>query len=162
MLPVLVNASPTEKVAKIMEAQGLLEMWQNQIELGKIESKRQIDQITEQFLAQLNPSKEFTKRFSTASKSLMQKLQGKWTAKEIVSIWAKYYTPKFTEKELDQLLKFYTSEIGQKEVKANKVTLTEFTKHFQKENQNIMKVALNEYIKDLKVLARECNCKKKK
>ena len=154
-------ADTTQKVATLMKAQGLLEIWQQQIEMGKVEGKKQADKMLEQFMSQLNPSEEFKKMFNEASNKFITKLQGNWSAEEIVEVWVKYYAPKFTESELDQLIEFYTSEIGQKEVQASKSTLVEFSNHFQKENDVIMKNAVNEYIRDLQVVAKECNCRKK-
>ena len=157
-----VSADNTAKIEELMRAQGVLEMWQQQIKMGEVESKKQADKMLEQFMSQLSPSKEFTDRFNKASKKFIEKLQGNWTAKEIVAVWAKYYGPKFTEPELDQLIEFYTSDIGQKEVQAGKVAVVEFTRYFQKENEAIMKSAINDYISDLKLIAQECKCKKQK
>ncbi len=118
--------------------------------------------MLEQSMSLLSPSKEFTDRFNTAVKKFMSKLQGNWTAKEIVAVWAKYYAPKFTESELDQLIAFYTSDIGKKEIQASKIAVVEFTNHFQKENETIMENAINDYITDLKLIAKECKCRKQK
>jgi hypothetical protein len=160
-LPVAAVADTSGKVKRLMEAQGLLEMWQQQIDMGRIEGKKQADAMLDQLLSKLSPSPEFKERFKVAADKFVAKLQGNWTAEEIVAVWAKYHAPKFTEAELDQLLAFYTSDIGQKEVKANKVTIVEFTRHFQAENQRITKEAVDTYIADLKIIASECNCEKK-
>ncbi len=160
--PLSASADTTGKVATLMKAQGMLEMWQQQIEMGKVAGKQQADKMLEQFMSQLSPSKEFKKRFTDASDKFLAKLQGNWTAEDIVAVWAKYYGPKFSESELDQLISFYTSEIGQKDVRASKATLVEFSRHFQKENEVIMKKAIDEYIQDLQIVAKECNCMKKK
>ena len=77
-------------------------------------------------------------------------------------MWAKYYAPHFTESELDQLIAFYKSDIGQKDVRASKAAAVEFAKHFSKENEVFMTNAVNEYIADLQIVAKECNCKRVK
>ncbi|MBK8816545.1 MAG: DUF2059 domain-containing protein [Methylococcaceae bacterium] len=71
-------------------------------------------------------------------------MQGKWTAEEIVSVWSKYYGSKFTDSELDQLIAFYLSDIGQKDVQASKTAENEVTQYFQNENEIIMKNSINE------------------
>ncbi len=100
--------------------------------------------MLEQFMTQLNPSKKFSDRFNEASNKFIEKLQGKWTAEEIVSVWSKYYGSKFTDSELDQLIAFYLSDIGQKDVQASKTAENEVTQYFQNENEIIMKNSINE------------------
>jgi hypothetical protein len=160
--PLSVSADTTAKIEQLVKAQGYLEIWERQIEMGKIERKKQADKMLEQFMSQLSPSKKYTDRFNEASYKFLNTLLGNRTAKDMVATWVKHHAPKFTESELDQLLAFYTSDIGQKEVQANKITVIEFTKHFQKENETLMKNAVNDYIADLKLVAKECNCRKQK
>jgi len=150
-----------EKIEILMKAQGLLEMWQQQIDYGKTEGKKQAKMMIDQMLSQLNPNEEFKKRFEEAFMNFINKLQDNWTAQQIVDIWGKYYGPHFSDKELDELIAFYTSEIGQKDIKSTKSALMEFTVHFQKEGQSIMENATKEYIQELLLVAKECNCRKK-
>ena len=149
-----------DKIETLMKAQGLLEMWQQQIEMGKTEGEKQAKLMIDQILSQLNPSEEYKEKFEKAFSSFVGKMQGNWTAQEIVEIWARFYGPKFTDDELDELIAFYTSEIGQKDIKASKETLVEFTQYFQAESKPIMEKALNEYIEELKLTAKNCKCPK--
>ena len=62
-----VAAEPSPvKIKKLMEAVGLLDIWSEQIELGKKQNKEMGEQMLEQFMSQLNPTEEFQKRFSDA------------------------------------------------------------------------------------------------
>jgi len=143
-----------------MEALGLIEMWSQQIELGKAQNEQMGRQALDQVLSQLNPSEEFRKRFSDATNNYIKKFETPWSAQEIVDVWAGYYGPNFTDEELDKLIKFYTSEIGKKDVAISKQTLTKFTEHFQRETQPIYEKAIREYIEELKIIAHECDCRK--
>jgi len=149
-----------DKIETLMKAQGLLEVWQQQIEMGKVEGEKQAKAMIDQVVSQLNPNKKYKDRFKKAFTTFMGKMQGNWTAQQIVEVWAKFYGPKFTNSELDQLISFYTSEIGQKDIKASKVALIEFTQYFQSESKPIMEKALKEYISELRVAAKECECPK--
>jgi len=161
LFPCMANADQrTDKIETLMRAQGLLEMWQQQIDYGKVEGEKQAKQIIEQMLSQLNPNEEFKIRFEKSFLNFISKLQNNWTAQEIVDIWARFYGPHFSEDELDELISFYTSDIGKKDVMAAKLAVAEFTVYFQKESKPIMEKATNEYIAELKLVARECNCKK--
>ena len=149
-----------ETIKELMQAQGLLSMFEQQIDMGKVQSEKMGNQMMDQMMSQLNPAPEFKKRFSSAYRNFINKLSDIHTAKEIVDVWAKYYGAEFSDKELQNLLGFYTSEIGQKEVKASKKALVLFTDHFQKVNQPIVQQATQEYISELKIIAKDCNCAK--
>lgn len=149
-----------DKIRQLMEAQGLLSMFESQLEMGKVQSEKAGKQMMDQLLSQINPNEEFQARFTAAFNNYMDKVTAPWGAEEIVSVWGQYYGQHFTEKELDSLVEFYTSPIGQKEVKASKSALTEFTVHFQKLGEPIFQKAAQEYIQELKLVAKECNCQK--
>jgi hypothetical protein len=150
----------TEKIKTLMDALGLVDMFSQQIELGRAQNEQIGRQASDQMLSQLNPSEEFRKRFSDATNNYIKKFETPWSAEEIVDIWAGYYGPNFTDKELDQLIEFYTSEIGKKDVSISKQTMTKFGEHLQKVSQPIFEDAITEYIEELKIVARECDCRK--
>ncbi len=161
ILPVFAMAGEKEdKIRLLMEAQGLLSMFESQLEMGKVQSEKVGTQMMDQLLSQINPNEEFQARFSEAFSNYMDKVTAPWGAEEIVNVWGQFYGQHFTEQELDELVKFYTSSIGKKEVKASKQALTEFTVHFQKLGEPIFQKATQDYISELKLVARECNCQK--
>lgn len=161
VFPVFAMAGDKEdKIRQLMEAQGLLSMFESQLEMGKAQSKKVGQQMMDQLLSQINPNEEFKARLSAAFNNYMDKVTTPWGAEEIVSVWAQYYGQHFTENELNSLIEFYTSPLGQKEVKASKSALAEFTVHFQKLGEPIFQKATQEYIQELKLAARECNCQK--
>ncbi len=135
-------------------------LFEEQLEMGKVQSEKAGKQMMNQLLSQINPNKEFQARFTTAFNNYMTKVTAPWGAEEIVSVWGQYYGQHFMENELNSLIKFHTSPLGQKEVKASKSALTEFTVHFQKLGEPIFQKATQEYIQELKLVARECNCQK--
>jgi len=99
---------------------------------------------------------------ASESPNYIKKVETPWSAQEIVDVWAKYYGPNFSEVELDKLIEFYTSDLGKKDVAVTKQTMAQFTEHFQKAAQPIYTNAINEYIEELKIVASECKCSKKK
>ena len=147
-----------QKIRKLMEAQGLLSMFEQQLEMGKVQSDKVGRQMLDQMLSQLNPNEEFKERFEQAFLNFVGKMETPWTAKEIVSVWGEHYGSEFSNEDLDALIKFYISDIGQKEVKASKVALVKFTEHFQKLGEPIMQNAMEEYVSELKLAVKECDC----
>lgn len=152
--------SKQEKIKTLMDAVGLTEMFEQQMEMGKQQSHKVAQQALDQIFSQLNPNEEFKERFSDAFNKYMSKVEAPWSAQEVVDVWASYYGPGFTENELDELIDFYTSPLGKKEVRVSREAMVSFSEHFQKAGEPIMQEATSEYIKDLKLIAKQCNCAK--
>ncbi len=146
-----------EKIEALMKAQGVLEMWQQQIDQSKEDCKKMGAQMFAQLKNQLNPNEEFMSRLEVAFNRFLEKATNTpWTAQEITDTWAKYYGAKFTDGELDQLIAFYTSDIGQKEVTSSGEALAEFTNHFKEKNMVFIQKILKDYMDDLKMIVEDC------
>ncbi|WP_339524606.1 DUF2059 domain-containing protein [Pseudomonas sp. EA_35y_Pfl2_R111] len=150
----------TQKIAELLKAQGLVDTWAQQIESGKEYNKKISQQIMGQIMTSLAPNADFKSRFDLASEKFIESTIAPWTPQDMITVWADFYGPGFTEEELDQLISFYSSPLAQKEIKVGRLALTNFTKHFQELNQPIVEKATNQYIADLQVIAAECNCAK--
>ncbi len=162
-ISISVNADDrSDKIKTLMEAQGLVEMFKNQLKLAEAQGGQMGFQIMRQMLAQVDPNDKFKSQFKAASEKLLKKLQLPWGENEIITAWGDYYGKNFSEDELEQLIEFYSSPLGKKEVSSTKLAILEFTKHFQKLSKPIFKSAMEEYVEELKAIAKECNCKRKK
>jgi hypothetical protein len=144
------GASREEKIVTLMKAQGLIEIFEEQIELREIQAEQHAKQTLEQVISQLKLDDSFMKPFEEAYNSFIKKIQSPWSAEDIVDVWAEFYGEGFTDKELDELISFYTSEVGKKEIRVSKEALIKYTEHFQELGQPIMKKAMDEYLIDLK------------
>lgn len=146
-----------EKVEALMQAQGVLEMWQQQIDQGREDSREMGTQIFAQMKSQLNPNDIFMDRLEGAFNRFIEKAATPpWTARDITDTWAKYYGEKFSDDELDQLIAFYSSDIGQKEVLSSKEALVEFGADFKAKNLKFTESILQDYINDLRMIVSEC------
>ena len=150
--------SRTEKIEALMRAQGLLEMFQQQLDMGQRQSEVEARSALDQMMSQLNPTDEFRARFDAAFHKFIAAVSNPWSAQEIVSVWSGFYGDQFSDAELDELLQYYTSALGKKEVAASKLALVQFTEHFTNAGKPIMESALSEYIADLKLIASQCKC----
>ncbi|WP_299948039.1 hypothetical protein [uncultured Microbulbifer sp.] len=87
MFPMLSMAGDKEaKIRQLMEAQGLISMFENQLEMGRAQSEQAGKQMMDQLLAQMNPSEDFQARFSVAFNNYMNKVNVPWGAEEIVAV----------------------------------------------------------------------------
>lgn len=152
-------ADRTAKIRTLMEAQGLLGMMAQQIDMGKQQAREQARQMLDQFTGTLAPPPEFNTRFRRASEEFVAALEPPWGAQEIVDVWARIYGPQFTDDELDQLIAFYLSPLGKKDVAVSQKALPEFARHFDERFKPILDKATKKYISDLQQIAKEC-CRK--
>jgi len=153
-------ADREDKIKTLMEAQGLLITIEQQLVLARVQNQEQAKRMMGQVMSQLNPSPEFQRRFEGAFNKFIKAVETPWGADEIVEVWGKYYGEKFTDEELDQLVEFYSSKLGQKDAIANREALVQFNNHFVEAGKPIADKAVQKYIKDLQLIARECNCKR--
>jgi hypothetical protein len=148
------------KIKTLMEAQGLLATFEQQLEMGRKLNQEQAQRMMKQLMSQLNPSPEFQERFKNSFDKFIKAVETPWGADVIVEVWGNYFGEKFTDEELDQLIAFYTSELGQKEVLASRESLVQFSHHFAEAGKPIADKAVQAYIKDLQLVAKECNCRR--
>ena len=149
-----------EKVRVLMDAQGLLKMFQAQMDAGKEETRNQAKQMFDQMLAGMSPSKEFKLRFQRASEGFIDSLTTPWTAEDVVKEWANAYAKDFSDKELDQLLAYYLSPLGRKEVAAAERAMPILNAYFSERAKPVIERSTKKYIEDLQLIAKECNCRK--
>lgn len=161
VLSIEVNAdAKTDKIKKLMEIQGQVQMWQEVIDSGKKQTEKLGINAMDQLMSKLNPSPEFKKKFNDSFNSFISKVQDPWTASEIVDKWADFYGSQFTEAELDQLIAFYLSDLGAKDILATRRATTQFQEYYQKAGLPIFEKATKEYVEELQLVARKCKCEK--
>lgn len=154
------SESREDSMNRLVKAQGLTEIFEQQKRYVKVEGEKQAKKILDQILSQMNPNEAFKKKFSDAFMGYIKKLESPWSSEEMASVWSKYYSANFTDSELKKLVEFYESPLGQKERDSSKDALMKFSEHFRKLGEPIFEKATNEYITQLQITAKECNCRK--
>lgn len=156
-----VSASGADRSAKIMalmEAQGLLQMWDQQIATGRQQARAQAQQILDQMLASLSPPPEFDARFRDAFDEYITNMDIPWAAQDVVDVWAQKYG---ADQELDSLIAYYTSSLGRKDVAATQAAMPEFMDHFTELAKPIADKATQIYVQRLQQAVQDCRCNKK-
>jgi hypothetical protein len=146
------------KIAKVLEAQGLLQMFQQQIEQSKSQASDAGKDIYRTILreggieeGQENPKLEqvFTQYIERCSTM--------FTADEFVEIWSRFYGNDLSEAELDELLAFYTSPVGKKDVAASQAAMIGFSQVVGTESQKRVNNSIGQLIADLKAATETAN-----
>lgn len=153
-------ADRTEKIRTLMEAQGLDQMFQQQIDSGRLEQRKQAKAALGQIMAQLKPTKEFDARFRSAFDEFLKSVETPWSAQDIVAVWAKAYGERFSDQELDDLVAYYTSPLGKKDVMAAQEALPELAGHFSALTKPLLERATHNFLERLQLLTQECKCGK--
>lgn len=150
----------TEKIEALMQAQGLVAAFEQQLQLSREACRKQADAMLSQILETLKVTPVFDEKFREAAQAFVEAAQPSWTASDIVASWSEYYAPHFTDAELDQLLAFYQSPLAQKEVAANKDAMVQLSAHFEELSKPIAEAATREFLARVQAIAEECNCAK--
>lgn len=154
-------ADRSEKIRELMDAQGLAQTFEQQIQAGKEQTRKIAEDMTAKMLSTLNPPAEFQAKIRDAARDFVEAAQPPWTARDIVDVWGKYYGEKFSDAELDQLLKYYRSPLGQKDVIASREALVPYTAEFQARYKLILEKATQQFAERVRAIVKHCNCKKR-
>lgn len=152
--------SQSDLVERLVKAQRLTELWEEQMQAGKLAGQQQAEQMLSQILSRLNPNDTFKNRFSDAFNNFLVKLESPWSAAELTAIFASYYGPQFSDEELIALAEFYESKLGQKEIESARFAITKFSEELQAKSQPILESAMNGYLDELRIIVKDCNCTK--
>lgn len=151
-----------EKIKTLMQAQGILTTFQQQMDLGREQSKEYGQTMLSEMLTDFEPPARHQDEITQAFNSYVDTLSDAWGADELVAVWAKYYGASFTEDELDALIQHYSSPLAQKETIASREALQNFSAHFAESSVQLQTETLQDFQSDLKDILTKCNCKKKK
>lgn len=156
----VVADSREDKIAQLIEAQGFEDILNAQMAVHRSESERVGQEMLQSFLDNIDATDEIKSDHDSAYKKYLNAVVKPWTAKEVTQVWSKLYGVHFTDKELDGLLAFYTSELAQRETEVIKTAVPEYTRHFQDLAKQIFKNAVETYRFELLLIAERCACQK--
>ena len=148
-------------IARLMKAQGIEEMFEQQIRYTEEKGTEQARRILDQYLSSFTPNEEYRKKFTQAYLRYQSSLMNKWSAKDFTSVWSGYFGRDFTDSELSELVDFYESPLGRKERLAIRRAQPEFFDHFNALAQPIIDKATIDYIAELKDISKACRCSSK-
>jgi len=138
------------KISQIVEAQGLQQMFQQQLDQSKATAADVGQSLYQKMLeesgitdGQKNPKLEevFTQ--------YLERCTSMFTAKELVATWSSYYGKGLSEADLDKILAYYKSPVGKKDVHASQVAMARFSQAMAAEGQKRMNALIGQLMADL-------------
>ena len=113
-------------VMRIAEAQGLTALFEQQIGQMREAARANGAELLKQARA-ASGSDEPTAKERAAFERFSAKAYSMFSSKELVSIWTKHYGAGLSVEDLRQILRYYQSPVGQKDVAANKQAMQPFS-----------------------------------
>lgn len=122
-----------ELVQKIAAAQGLEEMFEQQISAQRDSFKSYASKIVEQAAAEAGG--QINAKQLAAFENFVAKVTTLFSPKEITATWTAAYGKNLSDQELREVLKYYQSPIGKKDVSASKAAMIAFSTWINHETQ---------------------------
>lgn len=146
--------SKTEKLERLAELMGLVGQWESQITSIKIMHEAKAEKLAKDLLSQLSADIAYQKKFEQAALRLSEKVNQLVKLETLLGNWTQNFGAEVSEEEVDQLLSFYNSIIGQKGIIATHTAAAKLNEYYVQEEQKLM----TEYTNDVMKLVEECNC----
>ncbi len=145
------EVSKAEKLTELMRVQGLYDMIEQQQTYCEAQAQsldqQVMEKMEEDFPGML--SEETQLAFEQATTRFMGSVKASWTIAGAVSAWQNYYGNGVTEAELDQILAYYQSPIGQKDIQAAQAAMPKWGQYFAQKTQTTLQEAMQTYMNEL-------------
>ena len=147
-----------EKIKELMGAKGIFKTWEELL-VADMQRNGVIAQSTmDQKLNGLDLNGTLKERAVNVKAKFLSSLSTAWSADEIFNLWARYYGSTFSNEEIDQLIAFYKSPLGIKEVQAHNDAYLHIQEYCRILIMPKVEAALEQYGKDLDSIVSECKC----
>lgn len=145
-----------EKVAQIIEAQELTKTFQQMLDQSKAAATDLGRGIYKKILAETGVSESKPNpKMEAVFTRYVERCSTMFSAKEIVSIWSAYYGKDLSESDLDQILAYYKSPVGQKDLRSTQAAMEGFFHTINVETQKRMEGSVAQLVTDLKAAAKK-------
>jgi hypothetical protein len=157
------QASKNLKLKQYMKFQGLYEVLEQQLKACETQAQATGTQMFAELRKQIpDMSPEMVKELDGAYQRFLANSKPNWTSEEAVALFAKNYGERVTEKELDQILVFWASPVGQKDAIANAQAIAQWTVFFNERNQPVLEKSISAFIAEVKEISSKNNSRNKK
>jgi hypothetical protein len=145
------DTSRKEKITAIVEAQGLQQMFQTQLNQSKATAEQYGRNIFNKIIKNVGPDDEKANPdLEAIFGRYLEKCSSMWSANELVEVWSKHYGQELSDQDLDQILTYYKSTAGKKDIAASQAAMNGFLNVMQTKGLQRMNVAVEELVGELK------------
>ncbi len=156
------DSARTQKIAEITKAQGVYQQFDDLIQQSRITTGKFLEDA---FLKALNDlgvaNSPSNPKYEAAFKRFSEKATTLWSADDLLAIWVKHYGKNLSDNELDQILAYYKSPIGKKDVAAGQAALAGLSQALAFESQARLAPHILALTNELRTIAAQEQAKKK-
>lgn len=150
------------KLAHLMELQGLNDVIRQQQEAGQKQAAQICADTLEQLKKQMpDMDPQTTEDIGKASQQFIADAKPTWTAEEAVAAYARFYGEQLGEHDLDQIIAYYESPVGKKDIAASHAGIPKWSAYLAEKNQAALKQATSTYVTSVKNAVERARARKK-
>jgi len=140
-----------ELMVELVRVQGLQEIFDETLEQSKAAAQQYGREMFSQMLAgagDIEPTKR--ERLEAVLQRFLDRCAAMWKSDELLALWTKSYGTDLNDADLKQMLAYYKSPIGAKDVAAAKLATRAFVAASNAEGQRRMQASLQLLVSDIK------------
>lgn len=146
------------KISKIMEAQGLQQMFQQQLDQSKAQASDFGKNLYRKMLSESGIADgQENPKLERVFAQYIEHCSTMFTAKEFVETWSRFYGSNLSEAELEKILAYYKSSVGKKDIAASQAAMLGFSQVISAESQKRMNDSIGQLMADLKAAMEVAN-----
>jgi hypothetical protein len=145
------DASRAVKIAELMRLTGLARMLAESKVTEQAAARKMVQSMSQQMFAKFPtiPPEQRT-RLEGAERQFQRDVENGFDQDDAVRTWGRLYSQSLTDADLDAILAFYRSPVGQKDVTATGAALPQFQHYIIEKNAAVMNVAVANYTATLR------------
>jgi hypothetical protein len=138
--------SRAAKINELIQLQGLARMVEQSKTAERAAATQTVRSMTDKMFAQFpNVAAEKRAAMDAAAQRFLSEVQNSFDQDDAVRAWGRFYSEGLTDEELDAIIAYYRSPVGQKDVHASQLALPQFQKYLAEKRATVMNTAIANY-----------------
>lgn len=155
-----VSSPKAAKVATLVSLMQLREHFADSVSAARADDLARVQRMMADEQAAFSAHRDYEARFQALRSRYLQSLQTSAPADAYLQAVSQQYEASYSSAELDGLIRFYRSPLGQKQLKVNHEANELLLARFSALDQTITASALDGFTADYRKLAAACGCLK--
>jgi len=140
-----------DKIARILEAQGLEQTFQQQLERSNTSARDVGESVYRTFLLKnAGPDGKANPLLEGIFRSYLERSARLFSARELVNSYASYYGLGMSDADLDAVLAYYTSSVGRRDTASSQAAMAGFSDTMAAEGEKRLNASIGRLMFELK------------
>ncbi len=153
--------SKADKVATLVRIKHQREYFQDWLQHGRLEYEARARTYMAAEQAAFSAHPEYEQQYQALYTRFIKTTESALTTDAYIMVVSQYYSGHYSEAELDGLIHFYSSALGQKERAVQHDADQLMEQQFTGQSRAINEAAMNDFLADYNKLSVKCGCLKK-